>query len=71
MEQWSVSGAAHDPSGAGFSTIGISSAPTDWSQIFRALAKSSLHIETLTESVPDVARAAPGPQETPDPNGTQ
>ncbi|WP_434587425.1 hypothetical protein [Streptomyces sp. A5-4] len=64
MERLPGSGAAHPPPGATFSIIGISSAPTDWSQIFRALASSSLHIETLAESGQDAAHASPGAQQT-------
>lgn len=58
MEQPTVPGAAHDPSGAKFTIVGVSNMPTDWAQIFRAVANGDLDIEMLAERDHDAGRAA-------------
>ncbi|MFJ7203742.1 hypothetical protein ACIQWR_09450 [Streptomyces sp. NPDC098789] len=52
MEQPLFTGTAHDPSGTAFAVFGISTMPTDWAQVFEALAGTVLTVA----AVPDGAR---------------
>ncbi|MGX1881676.1 MarR family transcriptional regulator [Streptomyces sp. NPDC055287] len=58
MEQPTVSGAVHDPSGAKFTIVGVSNMPTDWAQVFRAVANGDLDIAMLAEGGHDAGRTA-------------
>ncbi|MFF1508703.1 winged helix DNA-binding protein [Streptomyces sp. NPDC058326] len=61
MEQPVVSGVTHDLSGATFAVVGISSGPTDWAKVFRALADADLALGSL----PGAGAAPPAPGITP------
>ncbi|WP_330319599.1 MarR family winged helix-turn-helix transcriptional regulator [Streptomyces clavifer] len=71
MEPSASPGTTASPSGAGYAVVGISSGPTDWSRIFRAIADGDLGVETLARgphpAVPGAARAA---HSAPPPTGT-
>ncbi|MFE8936275.1 MarR family winged helix-turn-helix transcriptional regulator [Streptomyces sp. NPDC007872] len=57
MEHPVFSGTAHDPSGARFAVVGISSMPTDWAQVLGGLAGGDLTL--LTAPPVPVPQAVP------------
>ncbi|MFE2477907.1 MarR family winged helix-turn-helix transcriptional regulator [Streptomyces sp. NPDC059389] len=71
MDQPLFSGTAHDPSGSAFALVGISNLPTDWAQVFKALAGTELRLGSVSDGVcPVLTTPCPFP-ETPDGQGAE
>ncbi|WP_405392749.1 MarR family winged helix-turn-helix transcriptional regulator [Streptomyces sp. NBC_01102] len=68
MEPPASPGTTDNPSDAGYTIVGISSGPTDWPRIFRALADGGPHVEMLARGL---RPAVPSAEVTgPPPTGT-
>ncbi|MFG3039429.1 MarR family transcriptional regulator [Streptomyces sp. NPDC048330] len=65
MEQPVVSGTAHDASGNRFTLVGISNVPTDWADVFRALAGTDLSLAPAADTAPPERTSPPAPAPAP------